>query len=33
MDLQNLTEEQLLALEDIGPKVAGSIRLFFAQRG
>jgi len=30
MDLQNWTEEQILALEDIGPKVAGSIRLFFA---
>ncbi|RFS23969.1 DNA ligase (NAD(+)) LigA [Chitinophaga silvatica] len=29
MDLQNYTEEQILALEDIGPKVAGSIRLFF----
>jgi len=30
MDLQNWTEEQILALEDIGPKVAGAIRLFFA---
>lgn len=30
MDLQHWTEEQILALEDIGPKVAGSIRLFFA---
>lgn len=30
MDLQNWTEEQILALEDIGPKVAGSIRLFFS---
>lgn len=30
MDLQNWTEEQILSLEDIGPKVAGSIRLFFA---
>ncbi|MGO4294235.1 NAD-dependent DNA ligase LigA [Chitinophaga sp. RAB17] len=30
MDLQNWTEEQILALEDIGPKVAGSIRVFFA---
>ncbi|MBO9731752.1 MAG: NAD-dependent DNA ligase LigA [Chitinophaga sp.] len=30
MDLQNWTEEQILALEDIGPKVAGSIRSFFA---
>lgn len=29
MDLQHWTEEQILALEDIGPKVAGSIRLFF----
>lgn len=30
MDLVNFTEEQLLALEDIGPKVAGSVRQFFA---
>ncbi|MFY0253325.1 NAD-dependent DNA ligase LigA [Chitinophaga sp. 30R24] len=30
MDLQHWAEEQILALEDIGPKVAGSIRLFFA---
>ncbi|MCW3462098.1 NAD-dependent DNA ligase LigA [Chitinophaga nivalis] len=30
MDLQTWTEEQILTLEDIGPKVAGSIRLFFA---
>lgn len=30
MDLQNWTEEQILALEDIGPKVAGSIRSYFA---
>ncbi|TWF44361.1 DNA ligase (NAD+) [Chitinophaga polysaccharea] len=30
MDLQHWTEEQILALEDIGPKVAGSIRSFFA---
>ncbi|MBC9910615.1 NAD-dependent DNA ligase LigA [Chitinophaga varians] len=29
MDLRNWTEEQILALEDIGPKVAGSIRVFF----
>ncbi|MRG46873.1 DNA ligase (NAD(+)) LigA [Chitinophaga sp. SYP-B3965] len=30
MDLVNFSEEQLLALEDIGPKVAGSVRQFFA---
>ncbi|WP_343304481.1 NAD-dependent DNA ligase LigA [Chitinophaga niabensis] len=30
MDLVNFTEEQLLALEDIGPKVAGSVKQFFA---
>lgn len=30
MDFRNWTEEQLLTLEDIGPKVAGSIRQFFA---
>lgn len=30
LDLANKSEEDLLALEDIGPKVAGSIRLFFA---
>ncbi|HVI45082.1 MAG TPA: NAD-dependent DNA ligase LigA [Chitinophaga sp.] len=30
MDLRSWTEEQILALEDIGPKVAGSIRAFFA---
>src|SRR5690606_6224081 len=29
-DYTDWTEEQLLALEDIGPKVAGSIRLFFS---
>ncbi|WP_109695056.1 NAD-dependent DNA ligase LigA [Chitinophaga deserti] len=29
LDLANYTEEQLLALEDIGPKVAGSVRQFF----
>lgn len=30
MDLKDWTEEQILALEDIGPKVAGAIRQFFA---
>lgn len=30
LDFQEWTEEQLLALEDIGPKVAGSIRQFFS---
>lgn len=30
LDLQNYTQEQLLALEDIGPKVAGSITHFFS---
>ncbi|MFB6457695.1 NAD-dependent DNA ligase LigA [Chitinophaga sp. Hz27] len=30
MDLKNFTEEQILALEDIGPKVAGSILQFFS---
>lgn len=30
MDLVNFTEEQLLVLEDIGPKVAGSVRQFFS---
>ncbi len=29
LDLAAYTEEQLLALEDIGPKVAGSVRQFF----
>ncbi|WP_341842483.1 NAD-dependent DNA ligase LigA [Chitinophaga caseinilytica] len=29
LDLASYTEEQLLALEDIGPKVAGSVRQFF----
>ncbi|WP_298714721.1 NAD-dependent DNA ligase LigA [Chitinophaga sp.] len=29
LDLKDYTEEQLLALEDIGPKVAGSVRQFF----
>ncbi|RAJ10492.1 DNA ligase (NAD+) [Chitinophaga skermanii] len=29
MDLKDFTEEQVLALEDIGPKVAGSIKQFF----
>lgn len=29
-DFKDWTEEQLLALEDIGPKVAGSIKQFFA---
>ena len=29
-DLQQFTEEALLALEDVGPKVAGSIIIFFA---
>jgi len=29
LDLKDWTEEQLLALEDIGPKVAGSINQFF----
>lgn len=29
LDFQTWTEEQLLELEDIGPKVAGSIRQFF----
>ncbi len=29
-DLKNFTEEHLLNLEDVGPKVAGSIVLFFA---
>ncbi|WP_295127334.1 NAD-dependent DNA ligase LigA [uncultured Chitinophaga sp.] len=32
-ELKDYTEEQLLALEDIGPKVAGSIRQFFADPG
>lgn len=32
MDLVSFTEEQLLALEDIGPKVAGSVRQFFANK-
>ncbi|MBV8254374.1 MAG: NAD-dependent DNA ligase LigA [Chitinophaga sp.] len=32
MDLQHFTEEQILALEDIGPKVAGSIRQFFSNQ-
>jgi DNA ligase (NAD+) len=30
LDFREWTEEQLLALEDIGPKVAGSIRQFFS---
>lgn len=30
LDLAGFTEEQLLALEDIGPKVAGSVRQFFS---
>jgi DNA ligase (NAD+) len=30
LDFRDWTEEQLLALEDIGPKVAGSIRHFFS---
>lgn len=30
LDLREKTEEDLLALEDIGPKVAGAIRQFFA---
>jgi DNA ligase (NAD+) len=30
LDFREWTEEQLLALEDIGPKVAGSIRHFFS---
>lgn len=30
LDLQNFSEEQLLALEDIGPKVAGSVKQFFS---
>lgn len=30
LDLASYTEEQLLALEDIGPKVAGSVRQFFS---
>lgn len=30
LDFRGWTEEQLLALEDIGPKVAGSIRAFFS---
>ncbi|RPE13259.1 DNA ligase (NAD(+)) LigA [Chitinophaga lutea] len=29
LDLSRFTEEELLALEDIGPKVAGSVRQFF----
>ncbi len=29
LDLSRFSEEQLLALEDIGPKVAGSVRQFF----
>jgi DNA ligase (NAD+) len=29
LNLADYTEEQLLALEDIGPKVAGSVRQFF----
>ncbi|UYQ92453.1 NAD-dependent DNA ligase LigA [Chitinophaga horti] len=32
-ELKDFTEEQLLALEDIGPKVAGSIRQFFSDEG
>ncbi len=32
MDLQHFSEEQILALEDIGPKVAGSIRQFFSNQ-
>ncbi|MGX5819990.1 NAD-dependent DNA ligase LigA [Chitinophaga lutea] len=30
LDLASFSEEQLLALEDIGPKVAGSVRQFFS---
>lgn len=30
LDLANFSEEQLLALEDIGPKVAGSVKQFFS---
>lgn len=30
LDLKNYTQDQLLALEDIGPKVAGSIAHFFS---
>ncbi|MBV7528982.1 NAD-dependent DNA ligase LigA [Chitinophaga sp. sic0106] len=30
MDLAEFTEEQILSLEDIGPKVAGSIKQFFS---
>lgn len=29
-DLENFSEERLLSLEDIGPKVAGAIRYFFS---
>jgi DNA ligase (NAD+) len=32
LDYTEWNEEQLLALEDIGPKVAGSIRQFFANK-
>ncbi|WP_143308072.1 NAD-dependent DNA ligase LigA [Chitinophaga vietnamensis] len=32
MDLQHFSEEQILALEDIGPKVAGSIKQFFSNK-
>ena len=32
LDFREWTEEQLLALEDIGPKVAGSIQQFFSNK-
>lgn len=32
LDLADYTEEQLLSLEDIGPKVVGSIRYFFSNK-
>ncbi|WP_343700823.1 NAD-dependent DNA ligase LigA [Chitinophaga sp.] len=32
LDLAQFSEEQLLALEDIGPKVAGSVRQFFSNQ-